>query len=222
VKKMFFNKKKKGMPVPVEEVQRLMKSGLSDKDIIKELKNQGYAYEEIERAMLRAVKAGVGEEENPKKKEDMEAMIERYGEEQPSMAGEGELPLLGELYPTEKQEPLAQEISLPESEEPQLIIEELVEGVVEEKWQRLSSSINKINDKVEDIKVGFEQVKNKIEGEKAPSKDFGPEVRELSNRLEELEIRIGGLEKAFKKLLPSLTKNIESLSGMVHEMKNKE
>jgi len=36
-----------------------------------------------------------------------------------------------------------------------------------------------------------------------------------------LEIRISGLEKAFRQFLPSLTRNIESLSDMVHEVKEK-
>ena len=216
---MFFRKKKKGMPVPIEEVQRLMDSGLSDKDTIKELKGQGYAYEEIEKAMLQAVKAGVGEEK-PKERKEMESIIGRYGEEQPSMQHDDELPLLGEVYPTESS--YNQEIKLPEAEKPELIIEELVEGVVEEKWQRLSESVNKINSKIEEIRIGFEQVIQRMNEKKGgPGKDFGPDIAELSRRLEDLEIRTGGLEKAFKQLLPSLTRNIENLSGMVHEMKNK-
>jgi uncharacterized coiled-coil DUF342 family protein len=217
---MFFKRKKKGMPVPIEEVQRLTRSGLGDRDIIKELKNQGYSYEEIEKAMLQAVKAGVGEEEKPmEKKEEMESMIERY-EEEPSGGPIGELPVLGELYPTERGEAVS-EIALPETEKPELIIEELVEGVVEEKWERFSEEINRINDKFDKIRVGFEQLKQKTVEEKEPGKDFGGEITELSKRLDDLEVRIGGLEKAFKQFLPALTRNIESLSGMVHEMKRK-
>jgi hypothetical protein len=217
---MFFRKKKKGMPVPIEEVQRLMESGLSDKDTIKELKSQGYEYEDIEKAMLQAVKAGVGEEK-PKERKQMESIIGRYGEEQPSMQNDDELPLLGEVYPTEGGT-YNQEIKLPEAEEPELIIEELVEGVVEEKWQRLSDSVNKINSKIEEVRIGFEQVIQRMNEKKGGSgKDFGPDIADLSRRLEDLEIRIGGLEKAFKQLLPSLTRNIENLSTMVHEMKSK-
>ncbi len=216
---MFFRKKKKGIPVPIEEVQRLMRSGLSDKDTIKELKSQGYSYEDIEKAMLQAVKAGVGEEQ-PKERKQMESIIGRYGEEQPSIDHDDELPLLGEVYPTDTS--YNQEIKLPETEEPELIIEELVEGVVEEKWQRLSESVNKINSKIEEIRIGFEQVIQGMNEKKGASgKDFSPEISDLSRRLEDLEIRIGGLEKAFKQLLPSLTRNIENLSEMVHEMKSK-
>ena len=215
---MFFKRKKKDMPVPIEEVQKLTRSGLGDRDIIKELKNQGYSYEQIEKAMLQAVKAGVGEEEKPiEKKEEMESMIGRYEEESP---GEplGELPVLGELYPTERGEPIS-EITLPETEKPELIIEELVEGVVEEKWQKLDEEMKKMDDKFDKIRVGFEQLKQRMGEEKEPGKDFGVEITGLSNRLDDLEVRIGGLEKAFKQFLPALTRNIESLSGMVHEMK---
>ena len=225
---MFFKKKKKDAPVPIDEVQRLTKSGLSDRDIIKELKDKGYSYDHIEKAMLQAVKAGVGEEEKEKpieEKEERESMIGEYEEPENELPiGElptGELPVSGELYPTERGEPL-QEITLPKTEEPELIIEELVEGVVEEKWQRFDEEFKRIDDKFDKIRVDFEQMKQKTEEKKEVQvKDFGAEIVELSNRFEDLEARIGGLEKAFKQILPTLTRNIESLSGMVHEMKRK-
>ena len=219
---MFFSGKKKETPPPIEEVQKLTRSGLSDRDVIKELKDKGYSYEQIERAMLQAVKAGVGEgKERPiEKKEELESMIERYEEEPSSELPE--LPVMGELYPTVRGEESHQETALPETEEPELIIEELVEGVVEEKWQRFSEELKLVDDKFDKIRVGFEQLKQAVEAKKEiPSKDFGAEIEELSKRFEDLEARIGGLEKAFKQFLPSLTRNIESLSGMVHEMKRK-
>ena len=43
-----------------------------------------------------------------------------------------------------------------------------------------------------------------------------------ANKLDDLEARIGGLEKAFRQFLPSLTENIEALSKMIHEMKAKQ
>jgi DNA-binding transcriptional MerR regulator len=221
---MLFKKTKKDMPVPIEGVQKLTRSGLSDRDIIKELKNQGYSYEQIERAMLQAVKAGVGEESKERsmeEKETMESMMGGYGEEPTGESPFDELPVPGELYPTQRGEPLPQEIALSEAE-PELIIEELIEGVVEEKWQKFDEEIGRINDNFEKVRIGFEQLKQKIEEKREPGKDFGADITELSNKLENVEARVGGLEKAFKQFLPALTHNIESLSEMVHEMKRKE
>lgn len=209
---MFFKKKKGGVPVPIEDIRRMSASGLSDKDIIKELKNQGYSYEEIERAMLQAVKAGV--EEEPKEKQ-LER-VEPIGYEERPSGG------LEELYPGEASPELPfPEISLPE-EGPEVIVEELVEGVVEEKWQKFDEMLKKMRDEFEKIKIEMRQLEEKIgEGREVPIKDETG-VTEFSNRLEDLEARIGGLEKAFRQFLPSLTTNIESLSEMVHSMRRRE
>ena len=45
------------------------------------------------------------------------------------------------------------------------------------------------------------------------------DIQSLYAKVEDLEARVGGLEKAFKQFLPTLTRNIESLSAMIHEMK---
>ena len=71
---LFHKASKERGEVPVEEVQKMTRKGMSDKDIIKHLKSKGYSYESIESAMLRAVKDGVGDEPAPRVQTESPAM----------------------------------------------------------------------------------------------------------------------------------------------------
>ncbi|HLD83991.1 MAG TPA: hypothetical protein VI979_04020 [archaeon] len=199
---MFFRKKKEmNNPVPPEEIDGMISQGLGDKDIIKKLKAEGYSYENIENAMLKAVKVGV---------DDNGAAQDSFD---PSMAP-----------PPPQEQPMMEEFSdidVKNAEElsPEQIVEELIEGVVESKWKRFDEEIERVNMEINSLKESSRSVK-------APETQDGSQYEDrlnaLSAQVEDLSTRIGGLEKAFKQFLPSLTKNIESLSNIIHEMKAKQ
>lgn len=168
----------------------MISKGMSDRDIIKALKSEGYSYEQIEGAMMNAVKSGV-DEPSP-----------------PSPA------------------PVAQRSALPDMEmpdpnnvetiEPEQIVEELIESVVENKWKKFDSEIERINGELNSLREA-----QRIHPQPQKAGDDERNVA-LSLQIDDLTARVGGLEKAFKQFLPSLTKNIESLSNIIHEMKAKQ
>ncbi|MFH0949320.1 MAG: hypothetical protein V1802_02425 [Candidatus Aenigmatarchaeota archaeon] len=207
---MLFGKKKSIGSVSPEEIQQMMQKGMADKEIIKMMKKKGYSYESIESAMLEAVRKGVSSQEQrfePPRIEQMKTPEE-------------------ELFGEPKKSELIEEMGLSELEEetesPEAIIEDLVEGVIEEKWVKFEDRMKRIEDNMNALQSGVKQYDLKIENiKKEPITMQGPSD-ELLTRLDELEARIGGLEKAFRQFLPSLTKNIESLSHMIHEMKEKQ
>ncbi len=212
---MFFQKKKREGS-PVDEVQKLTSSGLSDKDVIKKLKSEGYSYEQIEQAMLQAVKQGVGSNQS-----SFQNYPQQQNYAQPSPQGSIE-----DVYSKDTEEEQVQfpELGAPAQQEeldisPEAIVEELVEGVVEEKWQKFQQRIEKTESEISKMKIMLEQHKETAV-QAAP--DVGPRVNEMSEQLDDLQARVGGLEKAFKQFLPSLTQNIDSLSKMIHEMKQKQ
>jgi len=115
---------------------------------------------------------------------------------------------------------------LPETEtsmefSPQLAIEELIEGVVNEKWEKLENEFKKVNEDIDAIKQSMLDFEGKINEKiaKVEQPKMKKEIEALEQRIDDIDARIGGIEKAFKQLLPSLTKNIEELSSMVHEIK---
>jgi septal ring factor EnvC (AmiA/AmiB activator) len=101
------------------------------------------------------------------------------------------------------------------------IIEELIEGVIEEKWEKFNKKIKEQEQNLENIAATIKQFEQKISAIKTDAIPKDIELRSdvINNRIDDLDARIGGLEKAFKQFLPSLTRNIENLSNIIHEMK---
>ncbi|MEM7819386.1 MAG: hypothetical protein QXD48_00990 [Candidatus Aenigmatarchaeota archaeon] len=209
---MFFRKKKKEEHgIPIDEVKKMTQSGMSDKDIIKKLKSKGYSYDEIEKAMLQAVKSDISEEPIMRKVEPTVPTFENFYEE------------------PEQQENIFQQPQLPQLEElpeeqPEIVLEDLIEGVIEDKWHKFDENMKKMEENLERMRAEITQFEQKIElAKKEPvTKDLEIRVSEINERIEDLEARVGGLEKAFKQFLPALTHNIESLSKIIHEMKIKQ
>jgi DNA-binding transcriptional MerR regulator len=209
---MFFKKKAQAKGIPIDEVRKMTKKGMSDKDIIKKLKSSGYSYDEIESAMLQAVKSGVTEEPMTREVEPEIPEFESFYEQKPQP--EQEFSSLPEL-----------EADLPqEIEDPSIMLEELVEGVIDEKWHKFEDNMKKMQDDLNRFRAEMQQFEQRIELTKkdSPARDLEIRINDITEQLEDINARVGGLEKAFRQFLPSLTKNIESLSRMIHELKSKQ
>ena len=215
---MLFRKKKEAKPVPPEEVQKLLSQGMSDKDIIKHLKSKGYPYEEIEKAMMGAVKRGV-EEPAATQYPQYTPFPQQQTQQRMEKRELPELPELGEYSPPEQDIFAGLEATEPEIA-PDIIVEEIVEGVVEEKWQKFEDKIKKMENDFTNLSLQLKKMEQ-LPTKEQPTKDYDAKIADISEQLEDLQARVGGLEKAFKQFLPSLTKNIESLSNLIHEMKEK-
>ena len=177
---------------------------LSERDIIKELKSRGFSYNDIEKIMMQTVKVGA---------------VESQMEETSTQA-----PRFEDVYPHEQPQNYdIQTTELPFQEQSvsaDVVIEEMIEGIVEEKWEKLQKLITQMEQQINEMKV---QIKSKQPLPAAPvNADYDARLNEIENHLEELQARIGGLEKAFKQFLPALTNNIENLSRLIHEMKMKQ
>jgi DNA-binding transcriptional MerR regulator len=208
---MFGGKKKESdRPVPIDRVRAMSRSGMPDKDIIKQLKSEGYSYNDIEKAMLQSVKEGVSND-------PFAQSIQRAEAEMPRQVG---LPTFEEEFSGNRnEEDIYQEVAPEEvgGVSPEVIMEELIEEVVAEKVARYEDRLKKIENSIALLRAEVKHSSDIITTIPAE----GGQGKEQEDALEELEARVGGLEKAFKQFLPSLTQNIESLSDMIHEMKER-
>lgn len=234
-----FMKKKENSPrapsnVPVVEVRHLTELGMSDKDVIRRLKEQGYSFGEIEKAMMNAVKGGVNESaEAPLQ---MEPNIE-YAPREPQNQEQNyttndqqdvfsnynnnneEVPTLGELNNDEG------EMAVPGFQEgiaPDVAIEELVEGVVDEKWGDFSSRMERQDSVISELRTEIRLLQNKIERLSNKPNESEEVSDKVNQQLEDLDVRINSLEKAFKQMLPSLTKNIQELTFIAKQKNDNE
>lgn len=192
----------------------MSRKGMNDKDMIKHLKSKGYSYETIERAMLQAVKQGVSE---PKRfAREMPAMSAPPAEEFSMPAGED---FGAESFDMLAEQPVFEQVPAEGGEE--LAIEELIEGIVEDKWNRFQDSTKQLEERVERLRAETQSLEAKLRESRndAPMREVDARLAEFSDHIDDIDARVGGLEKAFKQFLPALTRNIESLSSMIQDMK---
>ncbi len=216
----------KGYP-PVSEVKELMSQGLEDKEVIDKLKEQGFSYSEIEKAMVDALKSESGGikpapasfTQPPSRK-----METGQKPEMPPLPGsqpdEGEKP----RQPSQSPQPQApQKVSMPEGETeqtypPEFAVEEIVEGVVEEKWDRFNRKLEQIRtdqsnlrEEVNSLLTEARSIKNQSTTE---DREIVDKIEDLEKRLEDAEAKAGGLERVFKQFFPKIFKKALSAKKM--------
>ncbi len=213
----FLHKKEKNIENDIKEMSA---KGMQETDIIKELKSKGYNYKEIEKGMMQAIKGGVLTE---KKEEKKEPVPQFYS----TTAGLGEQP-----PPQQPTDNLEQALSTASGESPEPvpdlsagvdeygdsaeILEELIEGVVEEKWKKIDDQIKKLNKDFLILRDNLREKINKIQIPKAnDNTELKNELKNLTERMDDIEARIGAMEKTFKQVLPSMTQNIQKLQELV-------
>ncbi len=105
-------------------------------------------------------------------------------------------------------------------------VEELAEAIIDEKWNEIVRSINKIVDwkernearitkieqQISDLKDSFDKLHKGILGK----------IGEYDKNLTSVGTEIKAMEKVFQKVLPTLTENVSELSRITGGMKKKE
>ncbi len=217
--------KKEERAPPIDRVKSMMQTGLSEREIIRQLKAEGYGFSAIEKAMMNAMKEGVSAAPvAARKPEYMPAPPAQAPQPAQYPAPEWPQP----AYPTPsapspyEEEREAVPLELPaleapaEQETPEDIIEDVLEGLTEEKFEKFSGETKKLREDFEKLRAEMRASK-----EKGAAPREAPVSKELIDKIDDLEARVGGLEKAFRQFLPSLTENIEQLSKIIHEMRSK-
>lgn len=210
---MFFKKHSKPKEkLSAQQIMDMRQEGKSDKEILKKFRKDGYSYDDIERAMLQSVKSGVEESEEMPSPQQPASQQPAPQPPAPQMEQQDyNLPEAGKLF--NEQQPAPKE-----SFDAETVIEELVESIVEEKTGHLSKRMEKLEGSLKEVKS---LLKKRPSAEQSKQHPDWSKIEDTQKRLDELDARISGVEKAFKQFLPSLTKNVENLSNMIHELKKK-
>ncbi|UCG95860.1 MAG: hypothetical protein JSV92_02325 [archaeon] len=206
-----FGKKKE----PAEEVvRRLSSMGKSEREIIGYMKKEGYPNEEISKALNKAIKFRVT---------GAPQQTSYYNQNVPVTSG-GRSGVEREFMAPPPEKPFEENV-LEMTEEEEIGLEELVEEIVREKWREgvaelkdVEKAIVQLQDQVKFLEEKLKHVEKKGEEKKGELKEL---IEESSAHIENIESRVGSVERAFKEFLPTLTENVRSLSGIVEKMKNK-
>lgn len=199
---------------PVDRVQELSSLGKSEREIIREMRSEGYSNEEISSALNKAIKFKVTSsyEEAPPF-----PPVTPAPQPESSFIAPPPQDTLGGVGSEENV------IEMSENEEIEL--EKLIEEIVEEKLTDIRSSIDGIQREFgqfqEQIDVLSQRIDKLESSEKEREKQIKDMLEESSSQMQRIEGRIGSVERAFKEFLPTLTENVRSLSAIVEKMKKK-
>ena len=102
-------------------------------------------------------------------------------------------------------------------------IEELIETVVAENLESVNQEFENLYEELDFIEEQMENLEERVEEleirDDEDQQEFVQKVDEMEDHIDSYESRIGGLEKAFQQVLPSLVENVRDLTGLVQEIK---
>ncbi|MFH0890198.1 MAG: hypothetical protein V1836_03615 [Candidatus Aenigmatarchaeota archaeon] len=211
---------------PVNKVVSMSNQGLHENDVSSNLKQEGYSEPEIHSAMMTAVKEGVTQQrQQPAQQQQPEFQApepEPTGydfpvenqEPQPAPEWEPSMPEMGTIPVALSGTPGATEI------------EEVVEAVVEEKWKQLEFRIDAIekrfdavNERLHDIDLQMRTIK---ESSHFATGGIEGKIDQYRENIDQIDARIGSIEKAFKETLPSMIESVRSVNDTLQKMGNKQ
>lgn len=179
-------------------VRQLSSQGMAEPAIITELKNKGYSYVEIDKAISEALKSSVDT-----------SGVTPLGA--PAVAG-------GEAQPlVEAPEAPAQMVE--SGVGVQTNIEAVIERVVEERLEDFKASAENLAKELSAVKEEVENLDQslKTQEDQLGAKAAGLEDRvdALAGRVDELEPKLAAIEKAFKDIVPTLVDTVRSATEKV-------
>lgn len=230
--------------IPIDAVRALAGQGLSEPEIINELRKQGYSPSQIDFALTGALKTEVGGPQPP---------VPRYQEERQNIPIELKSPSL--QIPTEAErfappervvssrpEPLISEqpeegtrFTFEETPkeafekkelQPEITLEEIIEGVIAERWATFDDRLGnfeqrdmQLQDQIESLREQISELNRKA---KMSEQTVVQKIEEYGGSVSGIESRIGSIEKAFRDFLPELTENIRIMGEIVSKAKKEE
>jgi len=233
-------KEVKKIYIPVDLVLSYASQGLSESEIISRLQSQGFEPEHIDKALRIALRekvtAGIppamevppaaplppeagpvpmGEvTRHPPMGYPPERFIPPTEPRPVSLEAAAGAPFTFEKKPTEEAAPLEE-----------ITIEEIVEGIVAERWKEFEERLNSFEEKDMKLQNQIEDLRKRITGFEGSLKErevgLTSKLEEFGGSMENIEGRIGSIEKVFKEVLPELSTNIKVMSDLVEKIKEK-
>ncbi len=195
--------------VPVDEVKQLRTQGMSDNQIIDELKAKKFSLTQINDALAQSAIAspdmpGPGPVADP-------------GMSSTEMAPPGM-----ESQPEETQDPSQTEKM---GEDMYGRIEEIAEGIIDEKWDSLIEEVKKIIDWKENVEGTINKLHNDVDKLKSDFSELHQGVlgklEDYDSRMSEVGTELKAVGKVFKDVVPEFVENVKELKGITKKVKKK-
>lgn len=190
---------------PVNEVLALRSQGLGNNQIIEKLQHDGYQVDVLARAFTQAdAKGGMA-----------------MAETNLSSGGPSYPQNTMSFHASQQQENAHSEALVTERER----IEELAEAIIDEKWNELVKSIEKIAEWKDRTESRMDRMEEAVESLKASFSDLHKgvlgKIGDYDRNITDIGSEIKALEKVFQKILPTFTENVNELSRITKNLKER-
>ncbi len=213
----FLKKKDEGRGkgfVPVERVREMAGRGFTEPEMIEVLRREGFSPGEIDSAMMQALKIGVTATPQSPTPQNV-----------PEAVHEARLPTLEEIAPAlSEKNPQIPETSLPQEYYSQSYpTEDYIDYIIQ-------SRVSEVHEKMNEFAIRYEELEKKMNSVQQQlmelSKTRSGEQQEIIGKIDsfsenanDINTRLGSVEKALKETLPALIESVRALSDLVSRMK---
>lgn len=194
--------------IPIERVKDLSSKGFSEVEMIDILRKEGFSAEEIDKGLTEALKSAVSQETPtfPQKQEEKK-----------------QLPTIEEITPRQEI-PSIPETSLPEAYYyPEYSTEDYVDYLIKEKTKDIEEKINifsmKFNELEKKVESMYGQINYLAKTKPEEQQLIITKIENFKETVDDVNVRLSGLERAFKETLPALIESVRALSDLVQRLK---
>ena len=236
--------------IPVNLVQRYASQGMPEKEIFSRWRSQGFAPGQADaaiRTVLRQRVAGPQRRElaprqemsreqfptmqmtptgapapMPPRREPMQAPPQRF--EAPPQRAPQQVQAPQQIQysrpePTKFTFESSENLLQPELEN--VTLEEIIEGIVAEKWQEFEGRLSnfeerdlQLQEQIQNMRQTMKEVEKLVESKEVT---LTGRFEEFGGNMEEIQGRIGSIEKVFKEFVPDLTRSVKMLSDRLEK-----
>jgi len=213
--------------IPLNEVLSMQKTNMSHDQIVDELHQKGYTFQQImdaiNQAELKTTPKDAGYQDDSLQLMDTNQSLPN--QEFPDIV----TPTPGMSYEQTQFQTQFQPQLQPQFQQPQRNIEEqieeIAEAIVDEKWEDLTKDVGNMNVWKEGLQTEVESVKQEVlrlEGRlEKLQQAILRKVDDYNRTLSEVNTEMQALGKVFEKIIQPLTTNIKDLSRITAELKKK-
>lgn len=223
-----------------ENVEQMFSQGYSEEEIRQELQGQ-YSENEINQAVNRTIKSsatggnsqtGGPEPMTPYNGGDdtVSPMDEGYGQDEPEqqMDQNNQPPMnqgMNQPGGQPNPDPLPQQGEGNNQNNTNVngSVEEMVETIVAENLERVEREFENAYSEIDELKQKVQEIDERVHDlevrDDEDQTQFIQKMDELEEDIDSYQARMGGLEKAFQQILPSLVDNVRDLTSLVQEIK---
>jgi len=216
---LFFNKKQPERmagrgSVPTDRIKELSSKGFSEPEIIDVLRKESFSAEEIDKGLTQVLRAGVTGELQPL---PASSFLQKHEEK-------SQLPTLSQLEAPKPEMPQIPETSLPqEYYQEQYSPEEYIDYVVKDRVSDVDKKISEFTIKYKEMERRMVEVHDQLsllaQTRTGEQQQILARIDDFRETVNDVDVRLGSLEKAFKETLPALIESVRCLSDLVQRFK---